>query len=207
LTDPKEGITKCIQEALDKLGRPAPSSDELEWCIGPGLHDSFEELLDSRNQELIQKAIDLYRLRYTRKGIFENYVYPGIIETLDKLKKMNLRLFIATSKPTVFAEKVMADHHLDKFFDGIYGSKLDDERSDKTKLISSILNSDSLNSKHTLMIGDRKHDIIGAKNNDICAGGVLYGYGTEKELLEAGADYLFAKPMDIAEYYAENLAG
>jgi phosphoglycolate phosphatase len=203
LTDPKEGITKCIQEALDKLGRSAPSSDELEWCIGPGLYDSFEKLLDSRDQKLIQKAIDLYRIRYTKKGIFENYVYPGIPDALDELKKMNLQLFVATSKPTVFARKVMVNHHLDKFFDGIYGSELNDERSDKTKLVSSILNAESLTDKQTLMVGDREHDIIGAKSNGIYTGGVLYGYGTEEELTQAGADYLFAKPMDIVTFQKE----
>ncbi len=207
LTDPKEGITKCIQEALSKLGWPVPSSDELEWCIGPGLYGSFEKLLNCRDPELIQKAIDLYRIRYTKKGIFENYVYPGIIEALDKLKKMGLRLFVATSKPTVFARKVVTNHRLDKFFDGIYGIKLDDERSDKGELISFILRSESLIDKQTLMIGDREHDVIGAKSNSIYAGGVLYGYGTEKELIEAGADYLFAKPMDIVDCYAENFSG
>jgi len=205
LTDPKEGITKCIQETLSKLGRPAPSSDELEWCIGPGLYDNFEKLLDSRDQKLIHKAIDLYRLRYTKKGILENYVYPGIIDTLDKLKKTGLRLFVATSKPTVFARKVMTNHSLDKFFDGIYGSELDDERSDKTKLVSSILNAESLNNKRTLMIGDREHDIIGAKSNGIYAGGVLYGYGTKEELTQAGADYLFAKPMEIVAFQKEKI--
>jgi phosphoglycolate phosphatase len=207
LTDPKEGITKCIQEALDKLGQPVPSSDELEWCIGPGLYGSFEKLLDSRDQKLIQKAINLYRARYTKKGIFENYVYPGIPDTLDKLKKMDLRLFVATSKPTVFAREVVINHHLDGFFEGIYGIELNGERSDKGKLISFILRRESLIDKQTLMIGDREHDIIGAKSNRIYAGGVLYGYGSEEELTQAGADYLFAKPMDIVEYYAEDLAG
>ncbi len=200
LNDPKEGITKCIQEALSKLGRSVPSSDELEWCIGPGLYDSFAKLLNCREPKLIQKAIDLYRICYTKKGIFENYVYPGIINALDELKNMDFRLFVATSKPTVFAKKIVVNHCLDEFFEDIYGSELDGGRSDKGELISFILHSESLIDKQTLMIGDREHDIIGAKRNGICAGGVLYGYGTEEELTQAGADYLFAKPMDIVAF-------
>jgi len=203
LTDPKEGITKCIQEALSKLGRPVPSSDELEWCIGPGLYGSFAKLLDCLDPKLIQQAIDLYRVRFTQKGIFENYVYPDIIDALDKLKKLSLRLFIVTSKPTVFAKQIVVNHHLDEFFDNIYGSELDGEKSDKGELISFVLRAESLTDNQTLMVGDREHDIIGAKNNGIYAGGVLYGYGTKKELTQAGADYLFAKPMDIVTFQKE----
>ena len=92
LTDPKEGITKCIQEALSKLGRPVPSNDELEWCIGPGLYNSFAKLLDCQDKKLIQEAIDLYRVRYRKAGIFENYVYPDIIDALDRLKKTRFEI-------------------------------------------------------------------------------------------------------------------
>ena len=200
LSDPKEGITKCIQEALRKLGCPVPSNDELEWCIGPSLYSSFEKLLDCQDKKLIQEAVDLYRVRYRKEGICENYIYPDITDTLDRLKKRGLRLFIATSKPTVIAEMVLANHCLDRFFDGIYGSELNGERSEKEELISFILHTENLLNKQTLMVGDRKYDIIGAKRNGLVAAGVCYGYGTEKELKQAGADYLFETTLDIVDF-------
>lgn len=203
LTDPKEGITRCIQEALRKLGHHVPSNDELEWCIGPSLYGSFAKLLDCQDEKLIQEAVDLYRVRYRKAGIRENYVYPDITDALDRLKKQGLRLFVATAKPTVIAEMILNSFCLVKFFDDIYGSELNGERSEKEDLISYILHTENLLSEQTLMVGYREHDIIGAKRNGLATGGVCYGYGTQKELKQAGADYLFATPLDIVDFMAE----
>ncbi|MHA1153456.1 MAG: HAD hydrolase-like protein, partial [Alphaproteobacteria bacterium] len=123
LTDPKPGITRSIQYALDKLDRDVPTEDELVWCIGPPLLESFERMLgDSR---LAVTAMSLYRERFADKGLYENGVYPGIENTLSILSESGRRLFIATSKPTVYATRIVEHFELGKFFERVFGPELD----------------------------------------------------------------------------------
>ncbi len=194
LTDPKEGIIGCIRYALEKLGAPQPDSDDdLTWCIGPPLLGSFEHLVGDKAPE----ALALYRERFGDVGLFENAVYPGIREVLEELAGQGRRLFVATSKPTVYAVRILEHFELHDFFEHIYGSELDGTRADKTELLAWVLAQSELQASSAVMIGDRRHDVIGARNNGIDAIGVLYGYGSSDELSEAGARVLCETPRDL----------
>jgi phosphoglycolate phosphatase len=128
LTDPKDGITACIQHALTCLGRLAPSADELEWCIGPPLQSSFARLLADASPALAWEAVRLYRERYTQEGIFESALYPGVPEMLGGLRAAGFHLFVATSEPTIFARRVLEHFGFSGLFLEIYGSELDGTR-------------------------------------------------------------------------------
>ena len=165
LTDPFAGITKCILYALDKLGKTLPPRENLRWCIGPPLRDSFAKLLATDDKALIEKAVTLYRERFGTVGLFENQVYDGIPDVLQALQKNGHTLYVATSKPTIFAKRIIVHFDLQRFFKCIYGSELDGARGDKTSLISHILQTELMEPSKTAMIGDREHDMIGAKEN------------------------------------------
>lgn len=197
LTDPKQGIVRSIRYALEKLGRSAPQNDDLLWCIGPPLLGSFKTLLGNTNGDQAQKALSLYRERFSRIGKFENQVYPGIPLLLEKLGSKGFTLYIATAKPYVFAKEICDHFKLSRFFRKIYGPRLDDKQSDKADLIYQMLNEEGLQAEQTIMIGDRKFDIAAADQNRVKSIGVMYGYGSKKELLTAGADALAKTPEDI----------
>ena len=197
LTDPFEGITKCIAHALVKLGRPAPLRDSLRWCIGPPLKKSLATLLASDEDQLSEKALAIYRERFGSVGLFENEVYKDIPEVLGVLREMGHTLYVATSKPTVYAERIVTHFNLRRYFKGIYGSELDGTRTDKTSLISYILQRESIAFPGTFMIGDRKHDMIAAKVNGVFGLGVLWGYGTREELEASGACACVTQPREL----------
>ncbi|MBN9393153.1 MAG: HAD hydrolase-like protein [Chloroflexi bacterium] len=196
LTDPKEGIVASFVYALDRLGRRDLTSANLDWCIGPPLRESFARLLATDDPDLIEQAVSLYREYFAATGLFENFVYPEVVETLQLLKK-DFQLLIATSKPAVYARQILEKFELAGFFEAIYGAELDGRYSNKGELIGLILEQEQLSPAQVLMIGDREHDILGAKRNTILAGGVTYGYGSEAELTGAGATYLFHRPSQI----------
>jgi phosphoglycolate phosphatase len=197
LVDPVEGITRSIQYALAKLDRPVPETDELLWCIGPPLTESFKQLLGTPSPELGARALYHYRQRYNETGKFENRVYPRIPRTLEALRQAGARLLMATAKPTVFAVQIAAHFGLEAHFDAVYGSELNGERAEKTDLIAHVLATERLAPSTTTMVGDRKHDILGAKANGIKAVGVAYGYGGRAELTEAGADMIVERPEEL----------
>lgn len=197
LTNPFFGITKCILYALEMLGVQLPPQESLRWCIGPPLRESFATLLSSDDKALAEKALSFYRERFSSVGLFENEVYRGISEVLENLHENGHTLYVATSKPTVYAKRIIDHFRLNSYFKGIYGSELDGTRSDKTSLISYILQKELIATSETSMIGDREHDIIGAKENGISGFGVLWGYGTKDELKAAGADAFIVTPRDL----------
>lgn len=198
LTDPKVGITKSIAFALESLGAPVPSADELEWCIGPPLHESFTKILgDGKNAT---KALDLYRQRFADIGIFENQLYNGVVELLHTLTKNGFSLFVATSKPKIFADKIIDHFGLRPYFNEVYGSELDGTRSDKGDLIAHIIATLGLKPQHFLMVGDRKHDMIGATKNQVKCVGASWGYGSHEELMGSGAEKVMDQPSDLAKY-------
>lgn len=197
LTDPFLGITECIAYALDKLGVQSPSKENMHWCIGPPLKNSFLKLLSSDDDNLAEKALGFYRERYSSVGLYENEVYNGIPEALEVLQETGHTLYVATSKPTIFAERIVAHFDLKRHFKYIYGSELDGTRCDKTSLISHILKIESISKSETVMIGDRKHDIIGAANNGLHGFGVLWGYGTKEELKTSGAHSFIGCPQEL----------
>ena len=200
LTDPKIGITTCIQYALHQLNYDAPETDQLLWCIGPPLTVSFAKLLQTTDKFLIDRAITLYLDRFATVGLFENALYPQIPETLKSIRAAGYQTYIATSKPHVFAKRIIEHFDLTSLFDGIYGSELDGTLSDKAELIRHILLSENLNPTKTVMVGDRSHDAIGAKKNQLLAIGVTYGYGTEEELKLHGVDLIANSPEEISQY-------
>jgi phosphoglycolate phosphatase len=177
LTDSSEGITKTIQFTLESLGQPVPAASELKWCLGPPLLTSFQHMLAGCDPELPQRALELYRSRYRAIGMFENAVYPDIPRVLEALTTGGFKLFIATSKPWSVAEQI-ADHFgISRYFLKVHGCEFDGRRSEKGDLIQYILNEHRLSPDKVLMVGDRKHDVIGARKNDVATVGVTYGYG------------------------------
>jgi phosphoglycolate phosphatase len=198
LTDPKAGITRSIQYALGKLDHGVPSEDELTWCIGPPLRASLKKLL--ANDELVEKAVSLYRERFADIGLFENEVYPGIKDTLSVLARPGRRLFVATSKARIYAERIIDHFKLTMYFERVFGSELDGRRSDKTDLLGYALRATGVDPLQAIMIGDRSHDMIGARNNGMTAVGVLYGYGSQEELVDAGAHHVCATPQGLLDH-------
>jgi len=196
LTDPKPGITRSIRYALQKLDHPAiPSEDELTWCIGPPLRASFVRLLGAETSA--DRAVSLYRERFSDVGLFENAIYEGIDDVLTALGNSGHRLFVATSKPHVFADRIIDHFGLRHHFERVFGSELDGARVDKGDLLEYALNEAAVDPSRTLMIGDRSHDMVGARNNGMKAIGVLYGYGSKDELIGAGASHVCATPAAI----------
>ena len=196
LTDPKPGITRSIQYALRKLDHPTiPTEDELTWCIGPPLRASFVKILGG--EEFADRAVSLYRERFSDIGLFENAVYDGISEVLTTLSQSGQRLFVATSKPHVFATRIVEHFGLRHHFEHVFGSELDGTRVDKSDLLAYALGIATVDPSNTLMIGDRSHDMVGAGNNGMKGIGVLYGYGSRDELIGAGALQVCATPQAI----------
>ena len=204
LTDSIPGITKCISYALDMLGLKTPPQKHLRWCIGPPLKESFAKLLGVADDDaLCEKALGFYRERFGSVGLFENEVYDGIPEVLEALLTNDHTLYVATSKPRVYAERIVNHFGLQGYFRSVYGSELDGTRSNKSSLISHILHRESIAPDETCMIGDRAYDIIGARANGVSGFGVLWGYGTKDELEVSGAHAFIKTPRDLVEEFNE----
>ncbi len=195
LTDPKIGITRSVQYALYALGIDEPSLDRLEPFIGPPLADSFREFY-GLNEEQIAVAIAKYRERFAQQGIYENEIYHGISEMLAELKRKGKILAIASSKPTLFVEQILDYFDIRKYFDFVVGSNMDGTRSRKEEVVEEALRQmvsaemiPSEKKDTVVMVGDRKFDIEGAKAQGITSVGVSFGYASEGELEQAGADF------------------
>lgn len=195
LTDSRPGIIASIQHALRSLGRPVPAEASLLWCVGPPLRASFVRLLGDEDDA--DRALALYRERFGSVGLYENRVYDGIPRLLEDLKRRGTRLAVATSKPEVYATRIVEHFGLHHYFESVFGAELTGKRGDKTELIAWALDRSSADPLLTTMIGDRSHDMIGARNNRIDAVGVLYGYGSREELIRSGAGAVVAAPADL----------
>ncbi|GAB6930012.1 HAD family hydrolase [Paenibacillus sp. JCM 10914] len=181
LTDPREGITKSVQYALGKHGIVEEDLSKLECFIGPPLQVTFAEIYEF-NEEKAWHAVQSYREYFKETGLFENEVYAGIREVLDLLKSQGKLLYVATSKPMVFAQRILEHFELESYFTMVCGSELDGSRSDKTDVIQHVLDTYQLDPSQCVMVGDRKHDLIGAHNCKMDSIAVGYGYGSEDEL-------------------------
>ena len=199
LTDPMVGITSSVQYALEKFGIHVRYLKELIPFIGPPLEESFQKFYGFSKEDA-EKAIQYYREYYAPKGIFENEVYEGIPEMLAHLTEAGFTLLVATSKPTVFARKVLKHFGMEDYFSFVGGSELDGSRTKKAEVISYILKTCGIEAKEAIMIGDRRHDIEGGKACGLESVGVLYGYGTEQELTEAGADHIIRTVAELEDY-------
>jgi len=195
LTDPYEGITRCILYALDELGIPHPDEQYLHSCIGPPSYDTFPEMV---GEELTLKAVDLYRERFNDVGWQENSPYEGILDALEAICASGHTLFVATSKPHVQARRIVDHFGMGRFFQSVYGCELDGTRSNKSELLEYAIAENPGRFMRT-MVGDRKHDLLGAVANDMRPIGVSYGYGSIEELRSAGAVRIARTPADIVE--------
>lgn len=195
LTDPYEGITNCILYALDELGFPHPDDDYLHGCIGPPLYETFPEMV---GKDLTLRAVDLYRERFVDIGWRENKPYDGILDALATIFEAGYTLFVATSKPHVHARRIIDHFGMGQFFDNVYGCELDGTRSNKVELLEFAIADNAATDERT-MIGDRKHDLIGAVANDMRPIGVSYGYGSVEELAAAGAVSIASTPRGLPE--------
>ena len=193
LTDPYEGITKCILYALDELGFPHPDDDYLYGCIGPPLWDTFPELV---GEELTRKAVDLYRERFVDVGWKENRLYEGIHEALEAVAGAGHTMFVATAKPHMHAARIIEHFGMGDLIHNVYGSELDGTRATKTDLLQFALEKNP-GASTCIMVGDRKHDLIGAIANDITPVGVAWGYGSVEELNAAGATAIAERPKEL----------
>jgi phosphoglycolate phosphatase len=201
LTDSYQGITRCIAHALSALGRTSPPQEGLRWCIGPPLRHSFATLLETADEKLVNEALALYRKRFGTVGLFENEVYRHVPETLGALQQKGHTLYVATSKPAVYAQRIIDHFGLRQYFKTVYGSELDGRLGDKKSLIQHILQTESIDISEASMVGDREHDMIGATANGVAAFGVLWGYGTREELVLSGANACFKSPQDLVPVF------
>jgi phosphoglycolate phosphatase len=192
LTEPAQGITACIAHALLRLGLAVPAHQELRRFIGPPLRDAFAELLHTRDAVLIERAVQLYRERFSSVGLFENEPYPGIVDVLAELESDGFGMVVVTSKPEVYARRILQHFELARFFKDVYGAELSGERSTKAELVAHALQREALAPQRVCMIGDRKHDVEGALACGVAAIGVAWGHGSVDELQTAGAEVVIA---------------
>lgn len=198
LTDPYEGITKCILYALDELGFPRPDDDYLHGCIGPPLWDTFPELV---GEELTKKAVVLYRERFVDVGWKENKPYAGIHEALEAIANAGHTLFVATAKPHMHAARIIEHFRMGDYIHNVYGSELDGTRATKAELLKFAIENNPGDTPR-IMIGDRRHDLAGAIANDMDPVGVAWGYGSLEELETAGAAEIARSPAELADIVA-----
>lgn len=201
LTDSGPGILRSTRFALERLNaedgvdRPIPAEAELNWIIGPPLGESFVKLVGADRAPAL---LDYYRERYATIGLFENSLYAGVTEALDRLTALEFRLYVATSKVEVYAREILDHFGLTPYFAQIYGSEMDGGRAAKNELLGYLLDRERLApSPDVVMIGDRRHDALGARAVGISAIGALWGYGDAEELTAAGADPLIETPSEI----------
>ncbi len=204
LTDPEIGITNGVMYALEKYGIIVTDRKELYCFIGPPLVDAFMEYYGF-SEEDAKQAVVYYREFFRKTGIYENRVYDGVREMLEILKKDGKNLILATSKPQEFAEIVLNHFDLMKYFDCVVGATFDGTLNYKADVIAVALKRGNVRDlKSAIMIGDRHHDIEGAKQNKLDSIGVLYGFGNREELTNSGADYIAETPKDILKIINKN---
>ncbi len=199
VTDPEVGITLSVAYSLKHFGIEVEDVRSLRKFIGPPLHESYIDFYGF-SREKAMEAVKKYRERFAETGIFENEPYEGIHQLLSKLKDAGFTLAIASSKPEVFTKRIIEHFDLSPYFTEVCGSELDGNRTNKAEVITYALEKlGSPSPESVVMIGDRHHDIVGAKKNGLTSIGVLYGFGDEAELREAGADHIAATVQEIGE--------
>lgn len=193
LTDPYEGISKCIVYAVEKLGFATPSDEFLRTCIGPPLYETLPQLV---GDDLSLQAVDLYRERFDDVGWCENIPYAGAHDALAEIASQGHRLFVATSKPRIAAKRIIEHFEFGDFFERVFGCELDGTHANKADLLQYAIE-ENPGEANRLMIGDRKHDVLGAIANGIVPFGVEYGYGSRDELQMAGAKAIATTPSEL----------
>jgi len=202
ITDSKIGIINSIKQALSNFNIQENDTVVLNQFLRPPLLDSFKNVYKLSESDA-RLALTYYREYYSDKGIFENELFPGIIPLLEKLTNDKKTIYMATSKPTVYAKEIARHFRIGHYFRSIYGSNIDGSRSDKTEIIKYLMATENIDPAQTIMIGDRKHDMIGAKNNGIDSIGVVYGYGGEQEMKETDPTYIIHTTGDLYRFFEQ----
>ena len=204
LTDSAPGITACVQYAREKMGKPEEDADKLRCFVGPPLKDQFMSYAGFSEEEALE-AVRYYRERYTKSGMYENSLYPGVEELLAFLKDRGCVLAVASSKPEQFVREILEHFHLTGYFTEIVGAGMDEKRTTKAEVIEEALKRlDMASSRQdVVMVGDRSYDIVGAHECGVQCIGVGYGYGSMEELINAGVTYV-ADSVEELEILAEN---
>jgi phosphoglycolate phosphatase len=202
LTDPAEGIVRCIQHSLTTLNICSPPAEELTRYIGPPLREVFGSICNSSDEILIERAVGVFRERFSTIGLFENTPYTQVPQLLLALHG-RYKLFVATSKPQVYAERILAHFSLADHFIEIHGNDLEGRLDDKADLVKELIDRRELVPEETIMVGDRKHDVIAARKNRVTSLGVTYGYGSRDELVQAGVEYICDTPLEMVKVIDE----
>lgn len=199
VTDPMIGITKSVQYALDKFDIKVDDLHSLCKFIGPPLKESFMEFYQFSKTQA-EQAIVYFREYFSTYGIFENEVYDGMRELLAELNEQGYHIVLATSKPELFAKRILHHFELEQYFEYVFGSNMDETRTKKCEVIAYCLETIQLeDTSRIIMVGDRKHDVIGAAEHGISSIGVLYGYGDYEELSENKATYIVKDIKELRE--------
>lgn len=198
LTDSFDGITNSALYALHNMGVTKYNKSNLNFFVGPPLYDSFGRIFDGDEQK-VERAVTLYREYFAERGWKENSVYDGVPQMLRQLNDMGKRLIVATSKPELFARRIVEYFDLSKYFTFVAGASMDASRTKKAKVIEYAIANTGIEKAETIMIGDRNHDILGAKQCGLKSMGVLYGYGDLQEHVDAGADYIAKTPQEVVD--------
>lgn len=172
---------------------------DLSEIIGPPMDDVMRFLLAPYGDDRVVEAVAAYRIDYGENGLFKSVAYPGIAKQLEEMMQTGAQLYLATSKRTIFAKRILEHLNLASFFNGVYGSEPGGALDHKPELLSHILSHHALTRNSCVMVGDRRYDISGAHANRMRALGVLWGYGSREELEAAGADELVAEPGLLSE--------
>ncbi|WP_028079817.1 HAD hydrolase-like protein [Solimonas soli] len=206
LTDSEQGIIRCMRHALQQMRRPVPDDAALRRLIGPPTQQTFATLLGSEERALVDEAVRLYRERFAATGIFENRLYPGITEMLDALQALGCRMVLATSKPHIYAQRIVEHFGLDRWLSAVYGAELDGTRADKAELLRHLLERERFDPVLCLMAGDRRHDVLGARANGVEACSVRWGYGEAAELAAAAPDFYCDTPAELVALVRTRIA-
>ncbi len=200
LVDPRVGIVGCLQHALKAVGAPVPESPRLERFIGPPLAETFGRLLGAADRERIARAIAAYRERFGATGLYENCVYDGVRDMLGALRAAGRSLWVVTAKPTVYSTRIVEHHGLRAYFRNVHGSELNGDRADKGMLIGYVLETERLRARSVVMVGDRVHDVLGARANGVASVAVRWGYGSPDELTTARPDVIVGSPAAVVQH-------
>lgn len=203
LTESGEGITKSVQYALEKLGQTEPDLKKLEVFVGPPLLQQFMKYA-GLDEETAVKAVEYYRERYTDIGIFENEVYPGVEDMLDKLRGKGYILAVASSKPERFVKKVLDHFDLTKYFHEIVGSEMNGGRTSKADVIEEALDRLHMadHRDQVVMVGDKEQDVFGARKAGLKCLAVSYGYGSEEELKNANPLKIVDSAQEVLDFFS-----
>ncbi len=198
LTDTEEGVVNSFLYSLAKIGVTVDDRSSMRWIIGPPILDSYKRMLSCSDEEA-KKLLAGYREYYNDRGIWENRLYDGVEEMLCRLFDGGKVLFTATSKPDVFAKRILDKHGVSKYFKYIYGSKLDGSISTKEEVLLNIINTEGIDISECVLVGDTKYDVLGAREVGMDVIGIRWGFGSDEEFVEYPPDMTFTTPDEVCK--------